>query len=507
MEVSLETDLLKTQITNELQKLDLKTNNLNENDSVLMDSLIEQSLSHGYTELLIRLIIHKCTYLSDIGDFDKAFSLINDALQLSKKYNSSNLMGDSTLKSGVLYFRQGNFEKALLNFFESLELFKSTDNTEKIGIVTRNIGVVYQRSGDYLKSFQYLQKALKLAKEHQFKELQASTLSWLGILESCYENYEAAINYYIESTALFEELKDIYNIAVNLNSIGLAYTIYNAELAHGYLKQAEDIARKDNNNFVLADVLHNYGLTFSEQKEYDKALEKYFESIEYRKKAMSKDKLSHTYTNIGNIYCIQGKYDLGLEYLNKGLKIREEANYQIRMVDSYYDIAFCYLDSKQYDNAIEMCNKALELAVQFNESRQLSNIYEVYYLYHKELGNLTKAYEFYTLYYDEKAKTKAEKTYETLILMQKKYEIASIERAANISRQNETNKGSLAMALTANNEINQPLMILQGNLDLLQTKLEGNNNESYQPIVDKTQVLINDINKVLDDYKSYVEDL
>ncbi|MDX9870452.1 MAG: tetratricopeptide repeat protein, partial [Candidatus Cloacimonadales bacterium] len=356
----METDLLKTQITNELQKLDLKTNNLNENDSVLMDSLIEQSLSHGYTELLIRLIIHKCTYLSDIGDFDKAFSLINDALQLSKKYNSSNLMGDSTLKSGVLYFRQGNFEKALLNFFESLELFKSTDNTEKIGIVTRNIGVVYQRSGDYLKSFQYLQKALKLAKEHQFKELQASTLSWLGILESCYENYEAAINYYIESTALFEELKDIYNIAVNLNSIGLAYTIYNAELAHGYLKQAEDIARKDNNNFVLADVLHNYGLTFSEQKEYDKALEKYFESIEYRKKAMSKDKLSHTYTNIGNIYCIQGKYDLGLEYLNKGLKIREEANYQIRMVASYYDIAFCYLDSKQYDNAIEMCNKALE---------------------------------------------------------------------------------------------------------------------------------------------------
>lgn len=47
-----------------------------------------------------------------------------------------------------------------------------------------------------------------------------------------------------------------------------------------------------------------------------------------------------------------------------------------------------------------------------------------------------------------------------------------IEREAKKATQEEAIKGKIAMTVTANHHLNQPLMVLQGNLDMLRSKLE-----------------------------------
>ena len=505
MEDSLDFNQVKQKIARGLEQLKKNAASLSVKDADLIDKFIEQSLSYGFTELLVESIILKSTYLANIDKYDEAISVIEQALAIAQKYESNYLLGLSYNRAGAIHFNYCLYELAIDNFLKAVDFLQKSNDNLQTCYAMRNIGVSYLRKNEDIKAYEYLHKALQFSEDNKLREAKASILSWLGILGNEQENYDKAVEYLIESNNIFLEFENYFDYAVNLNIIAVSYIYKQPHLAVEYLLEAEEIAKKYNYVFVLADISHNLGLAHGEQNKHEQALTHYFESLEYRKSAMINDKLSNTLHNIGNIYNTLNKKDLALEYLYKGLEIREKVNYRFKIAESYISLSNAYMTHHDYDEAFKACNKALEYAVEFNDSLQLSTIYNTYCDYYDKIGNFKKAHEFFTLYCAEYDKMNVEKTQKSLQLMRKKLNLNSIERNAKIKVQEEALKGEIAMAVTANHYINQPLMVLQGNLDLINAKLYSADHDFNKKERNKVQELIDKIDKTLIVFRKMVE--
>ncbi|PID28262.1 MAG: hypothetical protein CSB55_05540 [Candidatus Cloacimonadota bacterium] len=78
----------------------------------------------------------------------------------------------------------------------------------------------------------------------------------------------------------------------------------------------------------------------------------------------------------------------------------------------------------------------------------------------------------------------------------------SLRTTQNKLLQSEKKNAVLATGVTANHEINQPLMILQGNLDLLVHRIGDNLNEKEKKYLDKSFNAINRIQSILNKLKN-----
>jgi tetratricopeptide (TPR) repeat protein len=508
MEVSLQSDKIKKIISDEsntikeniVEELEqLRTNILNSNEESILkiDRLIEQCNEYGLDEELVDSMQLKSQMISTKGDYELAIATVEKAISLAEQIESPFLRGLTNNQCGVIHFNYSFFDKAIAQFLKASDYFKLTDQHQYNCKSIRNVGIAYLRKSEYIKSQEYLNKALHCAGEYQLKDVKATILSWLGILENEQANYDKAVEHLIESNDILYEIKDFFNYAVNLNIIALTYIYSKTDIAIDYLKQAEEISRQYEYYYILADVTHNFGLAYYEQGNYEKSLEKYFESLEYGKRSTSIDKTSNTYHNIGDVYNSLNQHDLAMEYLQKALKIRKDANHKYRIAESYISIASTYLLQGLDDEALEACNMSMEYAVEFNNANQLSALYKVYSTYYEKRGNFKTSYEFYTLYREESNKSNREKVSRNYLNIKKRYELGNIERNAKIKEQEEALKGSIAMAITANHHLNQPLTVLQGNMDLIVDRLQRENIIINQESFIQTQAMIENIRVTL----------
>jgi len=502
MEADLNVDTLKDKINEQYSRFKEKADQLSEKDIEIFDEMIENCLSYGFTELLVNIIILKSVCLSNLNLYEKSIEAISDAIDISEKYNNKRLLALSQNQCGIVHWNYCFYDKAISHFQQALTLFVDLDMNINTGWCFRNIGVSFLKKSDTGKACQYLYDGLQWAIDKDLKEIKGNILSWLGILEGEYSNFKKAVEYFLESNNIYIELKIYNEYAVNLNSIALIY-IRNEkiDLAIKYLENAESIAKEHNCYLVLADVAHNFGLAYNKLGEKEKALKKYFESIEFRKKSIAPDKLANTFHNIGNIYTSLNQIEPALKYYNKSLKIRKNASLNKKMSESYIAIASCLLVAKHYKRSLNSGKKALDLAIEFNDSALLTEIYLYYSEYYEEIGNPRKAYEFYNLYIDEQERASSEERARSISVMEKKFEIDLIEK--NVKEQTEQEKinGALAMAVTANHQTNQPLMILQGNLDLIQTLLSSGGTTVGQSAIERIQKNIDDIDTILSEFR------
>ncbi|HPY97391.1 MAG TPA: hypothetical protein PL063_09290 [Candidatus Cloacimonadota bacterium] len=216
---------------------------------------------------------------------------------------------------------------------------------------------------------------------------------------------------------------------------------------------------------------------------------------------MSIDKKANSFHSIGAAFLKLDQFEKGMEYLNKNLQLNLEVNNKHKIAKSYTSIAEAYLNHDYSVEALQTCDLAMEYAAEFNDPDLLIKIYEVYSKYYQNHNNYKKSYEFYTLGITERNKSSKENNLRSILQLQKKIEMNNIERNAKIKEQEEALKGSIAMAITANHHINQPLTVLQGNVDLINSKLEACNMSFDKTFLIQIQEMIEEIQHALHIFK------
>jgi class 3 adenylate cyclase/tetratricopeptide (TPR) repeat protein len=146
-----------------------------------------------------------------------------------------------------------------------------------------------------------------------------------------------------------------------LNEIG--YSSYKTSPAEGlkYAQQALDLARKIGWKQGVADAQHTFGVMYWGQSDYPRALEAYFEALNYYDSHGSLAKRASTLANISLTYTNQKEYKKALEYGEKAMKMNLANKDTASYARGLGNIGNIHKHLKDFDKALSYYKQAIEL--------------------------------------------------------------------------------------------------------------------------------------------------
>jgi predicted ATPase/class 3 adenylate cyclase len=219
------------------------------------------------------------------GEYDKAQTELEDALELRKESGDNKSIVDGLNVLGLLAYDKGEFDKAQKLHEECLKLQREIGDKLGIAISINNLGLIFQDRKN-VENEKYAQslynEGLQLFREFGDTRRTATFLHFLGNVFFDKKEFDTAKKYYEESLDLFRELGNTRPIAYSLGS--------------------------------LSNLAKNEG-------DYLKAKSLFEESLSLTEQIGDKMGMSINLTNLGEIFFYLGDYEKSYSLLKKGLTI------------------------------------------------------------------------------------------------------------------------------------------------------------------------------------------
>jgi tetratricopeptide (TPR) repeat protein len=109
-------------------------------------------------------------------------------------------------KKGIEAFKVGDYEEAKAYFEGALEAATAENDRKKMAEALNDLGVVYRELDDIDNALQVLEQALQHYQDMDDERGEAITLGNLGKAEESAGKIDDAVQSYLDSAAIFEEL-------------------------------------------------------------------------------------------------------------------------------------------------------------------------------------------------------------------------------------------------------------------------------------------------------------
>jgi len=260
------------------------------------------------------------------------------------------------------FFYSSNPDSAKFYWNEALKIAAKTSKKEK-GVIRpvklysarayNNLGAIILREGNTSKAIDYFVKSLKIKEEIKDQKGIGKTANNIGYLLGSQGDSEAAIKYFNISLAARTETQDSSGISQCLNNIGFIHQKdkkYNKALT--YYKQSLEIRRRLNLRFETGTTINNIGLIYLEKGQYSVAEPYFRETINIFKESNDEYSLSLVLSNLGRIKEKTGKMDSAYYYANLAFQIADRIKFPDALQTSS-DILYNYHKNKgDYKSAL-----------------------------------------------------------------------------------------------------------------------------------------------------------
>ncbi|QHT65242.1 tetratricopeptide repeat protein [Rhodocytophaga rosea] len=282
-----------------------------------IDSL-EKQLANMPADTNRVILLNKLTYqyFTWGTDTSKTKSYAQQCLQLAHQLRYNYGIGQAYTALGNYYYSRNQNPEALKQYEMALPFYQRAGRKRGLAVIYSNI---------------------------------ASVTEYMG-------NYTKAMEYYLKSTRIAEELDDKGAIGRNLSAIGL--------------------------------------LRLS-QKKYEDALRYLFQALSVHKSNQDNIMKAHTLNTIGEVYLQRKQYDKALQYLNQSLLLGDSLGLAQGKIDCYNSLGHVYSCLKQYDQAFNFYQNALVLAEPQGHYQSMSIALEGMAEVYQEKGDLTKAVVYF----------------------------------------------------------------------------------------------------------------
>ncbi|HXR79950.1 MAG TPA: tetratricopeptide repeat protein, partial [Saprospiraceae bacterium] len=210
-------------------------------------------------------------------------------------------------------YYQANYPEAVVQFQNSLAVFDSISFKVGVANILSNLGATYFNAGDDTR----------------------------------------AIDFYLRSLRISEEINDRLRIGTALNNIGGVYNNKPATVDRGleYFLRALPIFQEIDNEAGMATASMNVGEIYLKKKLYDSAIH-YFEAS----LAIFDETVDATFplTFLGEIYGQRKDYARAYAYHNKAIKIAESVDAKLELVQSIVGLAKTQSNDGELNQSIEV---------------------------------------------------------------------------------------------------------------------------------------------------------
>ncbi len=260
------------------------------------------------------------------ADFSKALSSYKQALSLAKAGHDTTIMVGVMINIANLYTRMEDPEKAMVLLQEILKISKHLKNDKYTGHIAGNLGNIFSDKGDIEEAKMYFNKSREWAIKNKDLYIEAMAISNLaGIEKDRVKSFEL----YNTSLAMFDSLQNQFEIARVTHNIGVSLlNDKQYKEALGYLDKASFFFYKVKDDYGLSLVYGQMGKAYFNLGDIKKA-------GDFAQQSINHAKLSHTLIQeqegcrlLYEICKKKGDNKNALAYLEKTLLLKDSLNLQ-----------------------------------------------------------------------------------------------------------------------------------------------------------------------------------
>lgn len=345
---------------------------------------IEDKLSEARTMKLLA---------NALGESDppKAAACFEEAAQLFESAGDKNWAADSMIGAGQIYAKLDEQDKSILAYQKVVTLAKAVSQPNTEALALDSIGDAYKALGKNEQALDYYLQSLAIF--HQVKSWQEGfMLRAVGLLYQRMGQKQKALDYFEQDLAFQHTAGDVKAELVMLNTIGLVYDgIDQKQMALDYYNRALILARSSGATQSEGAALNNLGKTYADLGEKQKALDFYKQSLALKADGQDPSGEATTLANMGGIYKELGDRKTALDYYNRALDIERAKGFRAEQATTLDNIGTVHDDLGEWQMAMDFYNQALELrrAVHDREGEALtlSNVGNL----QSEMGDKQKA--------------------------------------------------------------------------------------------------------------------
>lgn len=383
--------------------------------------------------------------------------------------------------NGLALARLGRHTGAIERFREALGLYRGSGDADGEARMLSNLGNALRNLGSYESALSCHLEALDLLEERQNQAEIAKCQHNIGNTYLATRDWDEAIRHYRRSLELDP---DDQTRSATLNSLAKVYQ------AKGDLASAREcldtaLSLKKNAGHLLGVgiVNHNLGNLLAEMGLMEEAVACLRESLAISEQLGEKRGIALGCVDLGALWLRMGDPDEAWEYLVRGEAVAREIDLKDALIAAYHTMSRLTEGKGDLVRALDYHRHYAALREELDTSRQMKRLEEVQARH--DLEKSERENEIYRLRYSELASA-----HEALKNAQE--EIIGLERRNSVA----------ATMVTLSHEINQPLMVISGSLELLRQLLDAPLSQGAERCLERIGQSVEKVVAVLDQLRS-----
>ena len=234
-------------------------------------------------------------------------------------------------------------------------------------------------------------------KNSYYNSKKAEAINYLAIIEAKQSFSESALSNYLKALAIAEKIDDSIVLGLTIHNLGMFYQRQKEfDKAKAFLKKA--IIIKEAIDLDSDDIALSYnmlGVSHFYKKEYDSAYTSYNRAKQLYKTKLGKTKVNG---NLALLYYTSKQFDKAINTFQENIEIFKDLGILNELSIAYQNLAASYNGLKEYDKAITILDSAIRISKEIKHKERLSQQFASRSAAYSNKGNYEKALEDYKLY-------------------------------------------------------------------------------------------------------------
>ncbi len=304
------------------------------------------------------------------------------------------------------------------------------------------------------KSLSYADSALVIAKQTELLSFQAQSHKKMGTVLFKIGLNDRALENYLVSKKISEELKDTVGLIFLNKNIG---SIYYMQLDYAnalkyYMKTLgacnEMLAGGDSVYFDRIHLIYNdIGSAYFRSGKKELAMSYYQKALQSAKKNQDSLILGTIYNNMGKLSRELGDSEKALRYLYLSLDTRKKINDKKGMARSYGFLTEFYFSNGDFAKAQTFLEKSISINKEVGDLRTKRDDYNMLFLLNKEIGNADKALDAHVAYMAMKDSLFNDESVKEIMRLQMQFEYEKLEKERRVKQQRKEMVTSFLIAI------------------------------------------------------------
>lgn len=288
-----------------------------------------------------------------------------------------------------------NFEKALQYAEESYDLSRQVKYRKGIIVSLSDIGLYHFFKGNISKAIFFYQRALREAKNSNYGDYPAQTMTRIGNAFRTQSNFDSARLYYKKAFRLLAQKSNIRSLSFvyyNYGNLCNALSLYDS--AFIYLHKSLLLRENLGDSVLIAESLRNLGMVHKNIANYDSA--QYCFDIAYgvAKRYGDNELKMSCLIYTGELLAVRGDYSKAVILYTQALDLLKDHDFKLYFAMIYLRIAQIYDGQGEYARAIEYFFKAYDIETLLGNKQGQGRLQGYIGWTYLNQGNDTLAYNY-----------------------------------------------------------------------------------------------------------------